>query len=175
MVKDRKVYLRIMAYLWWKLPGCCSVTKLCPALWDPMGCSMPGVPVLHYLPKFVKTHVHWDGDAIQPFHPLFPPSPSVLNLSQHQGLFQWAGSSSQVTKVLELQLQHKWPSIWVSASSVLSIKYSGLISFQMSGLISLLSKGLSRVSSNTTVQKHQRRKGKIYPFESRVPKNSKER
>ena len=32
----------------------CSVTKSCLTLWDPMKCSMPGFPVLHYLPEFVK-------------------------------------------------------------------------------------------------------------------------
>ena len=42
-------------------------------------------------------HVHWVGDAIQPSHPLLSPSPA-LNLSQHQGLFQWVSSSHQVTK-----------------------------------------------------------------------------
>ena len=52
------------------------------------------------------THVHWIGDAIQPSHPLSPPSPA-LSLSQHQGLFQWISSSHQVAKVLELQLQHQ--------------------------------------------------------------------
>ena len=35
------------------------------------------------------------------------PSPPPHNLSQHQGLFQWVGSSHQVAKVLELQLQHQ--------------------------------------------------------------------
>ena len=35
------------------------------------------------------------------------PSPFAFNLSQHQGLFQWVGSSHQVVKVLELQLQHQ--------------------------------------------------------------------
>ena len=49
------------------LPCCCSVTKSCPTLCDPMDCSMPGFPVLHYLPdseQFTQTHVHWVGDAI---------------------------------------------------------------------------------------------------------------
>ena len=47
-------------------------------------------------------------DAIQPsHHPPPPSSPPPLNLSQHQGLFQYAGSSRQVAKVLELQLQHQ--------------------------------------------------------------------
>ena len=35
----------------------------------------------------VQTHVHRIGDAIQPPHPLFSPSPPALSLSQHQGLF----------------------------------------------------------------------------------------
>ena len=38
----------------------------------------------------------WVGDAIQPSHPLLSPSPFALNLSQHQDLFQWVGSSNQV-------------------------------------------------------------------------------
>ena len=44
-------------------------------------------------------------DTIQPAHPLSPPSPPALNLSQHQGLFQRVGCLHQVAKVLELQLQ----------------------------------------------------------------------
>ena len=51
-----------------KIPwSCCSVTKSCPTLCDPMNCSMPGFPVLHCLPEFAQTHVHQVGDAIQPF------------------------------------------------------------------------------------------------------------
>ena len=53
-------------------------------------------------PEVTQTHVHWVSDAIQPSHPLSLPSPLALNLSQHQGLFQWVGSSHQVAKVLEL-------------------------------------------------------------------------
>ena len=81
--------------------------QLCPTLWDPMDCSTPVFPVHHQLPELAQTHVHWVGDAIQPSHPLLPPSPPALNLSQHQGLFQWVGSSHQVAKVLELQLQRQ--------------------------------------------------------------------
>ena len=71
-----------------------------------MNRSMPGLPVHHQLPEFTQTHVHQVGDAIQPSHSLSSPS-SALNLSQHQGLFQWVGSSHQMAKVLELQLQHQ--------------------------------------------------------------------
>ena len=81
-----------------------SVAKWCLTLCNPMDCSIPGFPVLHYLPEFAQTHVHWVGDAIQPSHPLLLPSPA-LNLAQHLGLFQWVSSSHQVTKVLELQHQ----------------------------------------------------------------------
>ena len=48
-----------------------------------MNCSTPGFPALHYLPELAQTHVHRVDDAIQPSHPLSPPSPA-LNLSQHQ-------------------------------------------------------------------------------------------
>ena len=74
-------------------------------LCDPMDCSIPGFPVYHQLPEFTQAHVHWISDAIQPSHPLSSPSPTALNLSQHQGLFQWVSSSHQVAKVLEFQFQ----------------------------------------------------------------------
>ena len=51
-----------------------------------MDCSTPGFPVLHYLPEFAQTHVHWIGDAIQASHPLSSYSAPAFNLSQHQGL-----------------------------------------------------------------------------------------
>ena len=64
------------------------VAKSCLTLRDPMDCSTPGLPVHHQLLELAQTHVHRVGDAIQPSHPLSSPSPPVLNLSQHQGLFQ---------------------------------------------------------------------------------------
>ena len=60
---------------------CCSVIQLCLTLWDPMDCNTPGFPVLHYLLEFAQTHVNQVGDAIQPSHPLLPPSPPTLRLS----------------------------------------------------------------------------------------------
>ena len=66
-----------------------SVQSLsCLILFNPMDCSMPGFPVHHQLLQLAQTHVHKVSDAIQPSHPLSSPSPSALNLSQHQGLFQ---------------------------------------------------------------------------------------
>ena len=86
---------------------CCSVTQSCPTLCDPMNYSMPGFPVLHFLPEFAQTHVHWISDGFQPSHSLSPPSPPAFSLSQQQGLFQWVSFLYQVAKVLELQLQHQ--------------------------------------------------------------------
>ena len=60
-----------------------SVTKSCPTLCDPMDCSMWSFPVLHYLPEFAQTHIHWVSDVMQLSHPLSSPSPPALNLSQH--------------------------------------------------------------------------------------------
>ena len=74
----------------------CSVAQSRPTLCDPMDCSTPGFPVLHHLPELAQIHVYWVIDAIQPSHPLLPPSPPALNLSQHQGLFQWVSSSHQM-------------------------------------------------------------------------------
>ena len=51
---------------------CCSVTKSCLTLCDPMDCNTPGFPVIHYLPKLAQTHIHWVGDAIQQSHPVAP-------------------------------------------------------------------------------------------------------
>ena len=83
-------------------------------------------------------------DAIQTSHPLSSPSPPAFNLSQHQGLFKCVSSSNRVAKVLGFSFS-------ISPSK----EYLGLISFRMDWLDLFESKGLSRVFSNTTVQKHQ--------------------
>ena len=82
-------------------------------LCDPIDHSTPGSSVFQCLPEFAQIHVHWVSDAIQPSHSLSPPSPPALNLSQHQGLFQWVSSLPQMAKILEIQLQLpavKWDS-----------------------------------------------------------------
>ena len=76
---------------------CCSITNSCLTLCDPMDCSMPGFPVLHYLLELAQTQVHWGGNVIQPSHLPLPPSSPTFNLSQHQNLFQWVGSLHQVS------------------------------------------------------------------------------
>ena len=124
------------------------VKSLCPALCNPMDCSTPGFPVLHCLPEVAQAHVHCVNDAIQPSHPLSPPSPPALNLSQHQGKIDSFPRSQFFTSGVQ--------SIGVSASaSVLPMNIQNRFPLGLTGLISLLSKGLSRVFSNTTVQKHQ--------------------
>ena len=97
---------------------CYSVAKLCLTLCDPMDNSMPRFPVLHYLPKFAQTHIHWVSDAIQPSH-LSPLSPPALNLSQHQGLFQWVSTASGCqsiqasASVLPVNIQGWFPLDWL--------------------------------------------------------------
>ena len=78
-----------------------SVAPLCQTLCNPMDCSTPGLPVHQQLQEFTQTRVHWVGDTMQPSHPLSSSSPPVLNLSQHQSLFQWVSSLHQVATILE--------------------------------------------------------------------------
>jgi len=89
-----------------------SVTQSSLTLCNPVDCRMPDFPVHHQLLKLSQTHVHRVSGAIQPFHPLSPPSLPTCNPSQHQGLFKWVSSSHQVAKVLEFQLQHQ-SSQWI--------------------------------------------------------------
>ena len=122
-----------------------SVAQLCPTLCYPMNCSMPGLPVHHQLPEFTQTCVHGVSDAIQPSHPLSSPSPPTFSLSHPASgsfpmsqFFASGGQSigaSASTSVLPLNIQDWFPLGWT-------------------GWISLQSKGPSRVTSNTTVQKH---------------------
>ena len=103
-----------------------------------MDYSMPGFPVHHQYLELAQTHVHWVGDAIQP-------SPHAFNLSQHQGLFKWIGSSHKVAKALELQLHHQ------SFQWIFRVHFF----FGLTGLISLKSNRFSRVFSSTTIQKDE--------------------
>ena len=117
----------------------------CSALCNPMDFSTPGFPLHHQLPELAQAHVHRVGDAIQPSHPLSSPSSPAFNLSQHQSLFpmSWFFTSGG-------------QSIRASASaSVLPMNIQDWFPLGWTGWISLQSKGLSRVFSNTTVQKYQ--------------------
>ena len=121
-----------------------SVDQLCPTLCDPMNCSTPGHPVHQ------NARVHSDSrPSSQWCHPAisssvvpFSSCPQSLPASgsfQMSQLFTWGGLStgvSALTSVLPMNTQGWFPLEWI-------------------GWISLQSKGLSRVFSNTTVQKHQ--------------------
>ena len=121
-----------------------SVAQSCLTLCDPNNLNMPGLPVHQQLPEFTQTHVHPVGDAIQPSHPLSSPSPPAPSPSQHHSLFQWVSSLHEVAET------------GVSAlASFLPKKSQGWSPSEWTGWISWQSKGLSRVFSNTTVQKHQ--------------------
>ena len=84
-----------------------SVAQSCPTLCDPMDCSMSGLPVTNSqsLLKFMSIELVMSSNHLILCCPL--PSPPAFNLSQHQGLFQWFGSSYHVVKVLEFPLQHQ--------------------------------------------------------------------
>ena len=113
-----------------------------------MVCSRPGFPVHHLLPEPAQTHVRRVRDAMQPSHPLSSPSPLIFSLSQHQGLSQWVSSLHQVAKVSELQN-------FRTRNHVLPMNIEDWFLLGWNGVIFLQSKALSRVFSNTTVQKHQ--------------------
>ena len=95
-----------------------SVTQSCPTLYDPMDCSMPGLPVHHQLPGFTETHVHWVGDAIQSSHLLSSPSP-----------FSSVFPSIRIFSI-ESALCIMWSKYW-SFSISPSNEYSRLISFRI--------------------------------------------
>ena len=120
-----------------------SVAQSCPTLWNPMDCSMPGLPVHHQLLEMTQTHVHWVSDVIQPSYPVIPFS--------HLQSFPASGSF-QMSQFFTSGGQ----SIGVSASvSVHPMNIQDWFPLGWTGWISLMSKGLSRVFSNTRVQKHQ--------------------
>ena len=121
--------------------GCCSVTQSCPTLCNPMDCSMPGFPVLHYFLEFAQTLVLWVSGAIQPSHPLLPLSPPALNLSQHQGLFPMSPIFPPVGQRTGTS----------ASASVLPMNVQDWFPLELTSLISLLSNGLSRVFSSMTI------------------------
>ena len=124
-----------------------SVAQSCPTLCDPMNRSMPGLPVPHKLASLLKLMpIKW---CHQWCHPAI--SSSVIPLSS-------CPQSFPVSRSFPMSQLFAWggQSIGVSASaSVLPIYTQDWSPLGWTGWISLQSKGLSRVFSNTTVQKHQ--------------------
>ena len=122
---------------------CCSVTTLCSTLSNPMDCSIPSFPsftISQSLLKFMSIESMMPSNYLILCHsPLLPSVfPSIRVFSN------------------ELAFCIRWPKYWNFSFNISpSNEYSGLISLGLTGFISLQSKGLSRVFSNTTVQKHQ--------------------
>ena len=121
-----------------------SVTQSCLTLYDPMNRSTPGLPVHHQLPELTQTHAHLVSDAIQTSHPVVPFSscpqslPASWSFPMSQ-LFAWGGQSNGVS----------------ASASVLPMNTQDWSPLGWTGWIPLQSKGISRVFSNTIVQKHQ--------------------
>ena len=132
-----------------------SVAQSCPTLCDPMDCSTPGLPVHHQIPEFTKltsTESVMPSNHLILCRPLLLPSifPSVRVFSN------------------ESALPIRWSKYWSFSFNISpSNEHPGVISFRMTGWISLQSKGLSRVFSNTTVQKHQ-----FFSTQLSLPSNS---
>ena len=125
-----------------------SVARSCPTLSDPMECSMPGFPVHHQLPELASTHVHWVSDAIQPSHPLSSvPFSSCLQYCPASGSFPMSWFFTSIGQSIGASVS--------ASASVFPMNIQDWFPLGWTGWISLQSKGLSRVFSNTTVQKHQ--------------------
>ena len=96
----------------------CLFTQSHPTLCEPMDCSIPGFPVLHHLPEFAQTYVHWVGDDMQPSilcRPLLP-LPSIF---------------PSIRVFNESVIRIRWPKYWSFSFSINpSDEYSVLISFR---------------------------------------------
>ena len=104
---------------------------------NPMDCSMPGLPVLHYLPKFAQVHIHCILWCIQPSSDALSSCPPQSFPESGTFLMSWLFATGD-------------QNTGVSAStSVLPKKIQGWFPLRLTGLISLLSKGLSGVFSST--------------------------
>ena len=124
--------------------GCCSVAQLCPNLCDLMDCSIPGLPVLHYLQEFCSNlcPLSWwchptTSSSVTPFYSCPQSFPASVSFPV-SWLFASGGQNigaSTSTSVLLMNIQCWFP-------------------LGLTSLISLQSKGLSRIFSSTTVQKH---------------------
>ena len=121
-----------------------SVAQSCPTLCDPMNRSTPGLPVHHNSQSSLRlTSI----ESVMPSSHLIlcrpllllPPIPPSIRVFSN-----------------ESPLGMRWPKYWSFSFSIISSKeIPGLISFRMDWLDLLAVQGISRVVSNTTVQKHQ--------------------
>ena len=109
----------------------CVQLKSCKS--NPMDCSMPGFPVLYYLPELAQTQVHWVAVAIKPSNFLSPTSSPAFSLH------------SIVVFSNELALPIRWPKYWGFSFSINpSNEYSGLISFRTDWFDLLINEWMSK-------------------------------
>ena len=157
-VEDRKTWTKYKnqtegAMIYWRssknrfpfyMSWCCSLAQSCPTLCNSMDYSTPGFPVLHISQSSLRlTSI----ESVMPSSHLIlcrpllllpPIPPSIRVFSNESTLHMW------------------WPKYWSFSFSISpSNEHPGLISFRMDWLDLLQSKRLSRVFSNTTVQKHK--------------------
>ena len=116
-----------------KCSCCCSVAKSYLTLCDPMDCSTPGFPVLHYLLEFAQAHVHWVSDVIQPSQPLLPSPPQSFPASGSFPMNQLFASGDQSTgasalaSVLPMNIQHSLPLALTDLITLLSNRLSSTV------------------------------------------------
>ena len=121
-----------------------SVAQLCLTLCDPMNHSKPGLPVHYQLLEFTQTHVP---ESVMPSNHLILCRPLLLLPSIFPSIRVFSNESA---------LPIRWPKYWSFSFNISpSNEHPGLISFRMDWLDLLAVQGLSRVFSNTTVQRHQ--------------------
>ena len=100
----------------------CSVTRSCPILCDPMDCSMPGLPVLHYAQSLLRL---MSIELVVPFNHF---------ILCHSLLLLPSIFSSIRVFPNDLALHIRRPKYWSFRFSISpSSEYSGLISFRIDG------------------------------------------
>ena len=123
----------------------CSITQSCPTLCGFMNCSTPGFPLYHQLPELTKTHDH----RVMPSNHLILCHPLLLLPSVFSSIRVFS---------FESVLCIKWPKYWSFSFSISpSVNIQDWFPLGWTGWISLQFKRLSRVFSNTTVQKYEDR------------------
>ena len=120
------------------------VSQSCPTLCDRINPSTPGLPVHHQLRSLSKL---MSVESMMLCNHLILCCPLLLLPSIFPSIRAFSNESA---------LRIRWPKYWSFSFNIsLSSQHPGQISFRMDWLDLLAVKGLSRVFSNTTVQKHQ--------------------
>ena len=120
---------------------CCSVIKSFTTLCNPTGCNMPGSFVLHCFPGFSHSR-----PLSQWCH---------LTMSSSAAPFSFCFQSFTTSGASPMsQLFVSGGQILGASTPVIPMNIQGWFHLRLTGLICLLSKGLSRVFSNTIIQKH---------------------